>query len=201
MLRHRITAYTDYKSPYAYVASQATFELAARPDVDLEWLPYTLDIPSYLGTVEERDPHQGRKVRYGYMDARRLAERQGLVLKGPRRIYSAYLSSVGLLYAKRCGLFAGYHREVFRRFWNRELDIDSPTEMSALISELGGDGEAFAAYAQGTGREEHDRIRAEAEDAGVFGVPTFVLDGELFFGGDRLPLLHQVLDERLIRAR
>jgi 2-hydroxychromene-2-carboxylate isomerase len=41
----------------------------------------------------------------------------------------------------------------------------------------------------GLAREEHDRIIAEAEALGVFGVPTMVFNGELFWGGDRIPIL------------
>jgi hypothetical protein len=47
----------------------------------------------------------------------------------------------------------------------------------------------FEAYAEGPARGEHDRIIAEAEAQGVFGVPTMVFNGELFWGGDRIPLL------------
>jgi hypothetical protein len=55
--------------------------------------------------VEERTPHFWRKVRYSYMDARRHANAQGLTMKGPRRIYDAFYSSAGMLFAQRHGLF------------------------------------------------------------------------------------------------
>jgi 2-hydroxychromene-2-carboxylate isomerase len=42
---------------------------------------------------------------------------------------------------------------------------------------------------QGPARREHDRIIDEAEALGVFGVPTMVLNGELFWGNDRIDLL------------
>jgi 2-hydroxychromene-2-carboxylate isomerase len=78
-----------YKSPYAFVANKRLFELEDVHGVELEWLPYTLRIPEFMGTVEERTPHFWRKVRYSYMDARRHANAQGLIMKGPRRIYDA----------------------------------------------------------------------------------------------------------------
>ncbi|WP_247521010.1 hypothetical protein [Bradyrhizobium sp. 190] len=81
----RVRIYTDYKSPYAFVADKRLFELEEICDAELEWLPYTLRIPEFMGTVEERTPHFWRKVRYAYMDARRYANAQGLTMEGPRR--------------------------------------------------------------------------------------------------------------------
>lgn len=190
-----IRVYTDYKSPYAFVADAPTWRLAEEFDLRLEWLPYTLQIAGYLGSVEERTAHQWRRVRYSYMDARRFANQQGLTLRGPKTIYSAYHSSAGMLFAQRAGIFRAYHETVFRRFWSHELDVDSADDIRDVIEGIGGDGAAFIAYAEGPGRSEHERICLEAEDMGVFGVPMYVLDGELFWGGDRLPLLKERLRE------
>lgn len=96
MEKRRVRIYTDYKSPFAFVANQALFELEEKEGVELEWLPYTLRIPEFMGTVEERTPHFWRKVRYSYMDARRYANAQGLTIKGPRRIYDAFYASAGM---------------------------------------------------------------------------------------------------------
>ena len=116
-MKKRVRVYTDYKSPYAYVANKALFKLERTHDVELEWLPYTLRIAEYLGSVEDRSPHDWRKVRYAYRDARRFANEQGLILKGPRRIYDGALSSAGMLFAQRGGFFRAYHDAVFERFW------------------------------------------------------------------------------------
>lgn len=84
-MKPRVRVYTDYKSPYAYVANKPLFDLEKSHDIELEWLPYTLRIAEYLGSVDDRSPHYWRKVRYAYMDARRYANEQGLVLKGPNK--------------------------------------------------------------------------------------------------------------------
>ncbi len=73
MTRPLVRIYTDYKSPYAFVANKRLFELEEKYGVELEWLPYTLRVAEFMGTVEERTPHFWRKVRYLYMDARRHA--------------------------------------------------------------------------------------------------------------------------------
>ena len=185
----RIRVYTDYKSPFAYIANKRLFEIEQELGVELEWRPYTLRIPEFMGAVEERTPHFWRKVRYSYMDARRLANAQGLTIKGPRRVYNGFYASAGMLFAQRNGIFRPYHDAVFRKFWNHELDVDELPEVSAIITSVGGSAEDFASYVHGDARAEHDRIIDEAETLGVFGVPTMVFNDELFWGTDRIDML------------
>ena len=73
-----LTAYIDYKSPYAYLAKDLAYELEREFPVRVDWLPYVLDIPSFLGSAwvddagrviqQQRNAHQWRRVRYSYMD-------------------------------------------------------------------------------------------------------------------------------------
>src|SRR5262249_30149096 len=163
MDRPRVRIYTDYKSPYAFVANKRLFELEEKYGVELEWRPYTLRIPEFMGTVEERTPHFWRKVRYAYMDARRFANAQGLTMKGPRRIYDAFYSSVGMLFAQHHRFFRPYHETVFRRFWNHDLEIDDLSAISGVIASVGGSEEDFRTYVEGPARAEHDTIIDEAE--------------------------------------
>jgi 2-hydroxychromene-2-carboxylate isomerase len=189
MEKPRVRIYTDYKSPYAFVANKRLFELEEKYGVELEWLPYTLRVAEFMGTVEERTPHFWRKVRYAYMDARRYANAQGLTMKGPRRIYDAFHSSVGMLFAQRHGIFRPYHDTVFRRFWSHDLEIDDLQAICDVIASVGGSAKDFRAYVAGPARADHDRIIEDAEALGVFGVPTMVFNGELFWGGDRIDML------------
>ena len=114
---------------------------------------------------------------------------RSLTLKGPRRIYDAFYASAGMLFAQRHALFRPYHDTVFRRFWSHELEIDELPAISGVIADVGGSAADFETYVQGPARAEHDRIIDEAEAIGVFGVPTMVFNGELFWGGDRIDLL------------
>jgi 2-hydroxychromene-2-carboxylate isomerase len=189
MEKPRLRIYTDYKSPYAFVANQRLLALEDDHGVALEWLPYNLRIPEFMGTVEERTPHFWRKVRYLYMDARRFANAQGLTMKGTRRIYDSFFASAGMLFAQRHGFFRPYHETVFRRFWSHDIEVDDLPAISALIASLGGSPAEFEDYVRGPARAEHDRIIDEAEALGVFGVPTMVFNGELFWGGDRIDML------------
>jgi 2-hydroxychromene-2-carboxylate isomerase len=186
MAAKEITLYIDYKSPYASLAKDPAYELEREFDIRLNWRPYTLNIPDFLGSVEERNPHQWRRVRYSYMDARRLANMRGLTVRGPQKIFDSSIAAIGMLFAQRCGSFRAYNDKVFERFWKRELDIEDRAVIRNVLEEIGADASGFYDFLDGEGRREHDRIAREAESIGVFGVPTFVIDGEIFWGGDRL---------------
>jgi 2-hydroxychromene-2-carboxylate isomerase len=188
-----VTVYIDYKSPYAYLAKDPAWELERDFDVLLEWLPYTLDIPEFLGTVEGRNAHQWRRVRYSYMDARRLANRRGLTVRGPQKLFDSSLAAIGMLYAERHGVFRKYNDLVFERFWKRELDIENREGIRAALAEAGAPVASFFDFLDGEGPAAHDRICRQAEAKGVFGVPTFVVDDEIFWGGDRLWMVREKL--------
>jgi 2-hydroxychromene-2-carboxylate isomerase len=195
-----IVLWSDYVSPYAFVAKAWAYELEADYDVPVVWRPYTLDIASFQGSVAERDAHHWRRVRYAYMDARRYANKQGLVLMGPKKIFYARPINAGMLYAQKHGVFRAYNDLAFDRFWRRKLDPESQEAVAAVLIEAGA-APGFEDFLAGEGGAEHDGLRGEAEASGVFGVPTFAFDGELFWGGDRIGLLRERLDEKGVKRR
>ncbi len=144
-----VIAYTDYKSPYAYLAKDPTYDLERDLGVRVEWRPYILDIPSFLGSArvdeegrvieEARNAHQWRRVRYSYMDARRQAVKRGLTIRGPQKIFDSSLAAAGMLFAQASGdaIFRRYNDLVFERFWRRALDIESVDALTAVLAEAG----------------------------------------------------------------
>jgi 2-hydroxychromene-2-carboxylate isomerase len=200
-----VTVYIDYKSPYAYLAKDLVYELERDCAVHIDWLPYILDIPSFLGSArlddagrvveESRNAHQWRRVKYSYMDCRRQAKKRGLTIRGTPKIWDSTLAACGLLYAKRQGedVLRRYHDITFARFWKRDLDIEDPSVIADVLAEAGGDATGFAEYAAGQGPREVDRISRAAEETGIFGVPSFVVDGEQFWGSEHLPDIREML--------
>jgi len=199
-----ITAYTDYKSPYAYLAKDLTYALERELAVRVEWLPYVLDIPAYLGSArvdaegrvleENRNAHQWRRVRYSYMDCRRQARKRGLVIRGPQKIWDSSLAAAGMLFAKRAGdaVLRRYHDSVFERFWQRELDIEDAMIIGNVLAEAGADATEFVSQTPML-RDEVTMISRAAEERGVFGVPSFIVDGELFWGSEHLADIRAML--------
>ena len=195
-----LTVYIDYKSPYAHLAKGPVYSLADEVGVTLDWLPYDLNIPSFLGSArldpvtgqvveENRTAHQWRRVKYSYMDCRRQARKQGIVIRGTQKIWNSRIALIGLLYAKAEGeaVLRGYQDRVFERFWQRELDIEDPAVVATVLAEAGADAGGFAAYVEAAGPAALDAVCRDAEEKGVFGVPSFILDGELFWGSEHLP--------------
>jgi 2-hydroxychromene-2-carboxylate isomerase len=189
--------YTDYKSPYAYLAKDLAYDLERDLPVHLDWRPYILDIPSFLGSArvdalgnvleEARNAHQWRRVRYSYMDCRRQARKRGLTIRGPQKIWDSTLAAAGMLFAQRAGdaVFRRYHDTVFERFWQRALDIESADALAAVLTASGASASAFSAEIDAL-REKVAAISRAAEADGVFGVPTFVFRGEIYWGREHL---------------
>ena len=59
--------------------------------------------------------------------------------------------------------------------------------------EAGAETAGFASYLTGEGRAELVRVCRDAEEKGVFGVPSFIVDGELFWGREHLPDIREML--------
>jgi 2-hydroxychromene-2-carboxylate isomerase len=204
-----IIVYTDYKSPYAYLAKDLAYGLERDFPVRLDWRPYILDIPSYLGTArvdaagnvieQARNDHQWRRVRYSYMDCRRQAKKRGLIIRGTQKIWDSALAAAGMLFAQRAGddVFRRYHDLVFERFWRRDMDIENVDVISLVLSEVGAEGSRFLLGVDAL-RDEVAAISRAAEAEGVFGVPTFCLEGEMFWGSEHLPDIRDILGRRAI---
>ncbi len=84
------------------------------------------------------------------------------------------------------------HR-VFRAYWAEDRDISTASTLSELLAELGLP--AYVLDATNTDACKQSLIAAtgEAERAQIFGAPTFIVDGQLFWGQDRLPLVERAL--------
>jgi 2-hydroxychromene-2-carboxylate isomerase len=197
--------YIDFKSPYAYLAKDPAYAIEDEFGIEIDWRPLTLDIPSYLGSARldakgkvaesNRTPQQWSGVKYAYRDARRYASLRNLTLRGTTKIWDSSLAGLGMEWAKAQGraILRGYIDRVYDRFWKRELDIEDPRVVEAVLAESGADLIGFAAFCHGDGRAQHDVRQLQIFDAGIFGVPSFIVDGELFFGREHLPRVRWLL--------
>jgi 2-hydroxychromene-2-carboxylate isomerase len=204
-----LVVYIDLKSPYAFISIAPTRAVVRAAGVAVEWRPFTLDIPSYLGSARldqrgkvaesNRTPAQWRGVRYAYRDARRYARLAGNVLRGTEKIWDSSIAGIGLLWAQRQSptIADAYLDDSYARFWRRELDIEDPAVVAAQLDAAGADTAGFADFLAGPGRVEHDRINAAAFGAGVFGVPGYLVADEYWFGREHLPRVGWLLGGRV----
>ncbi len=202
----RLAVYIDLKSPYAFIAIRPTRAMAERAGVEIDWRPFTLDIPSYLGSAkldergkvaeQNRTATQWSGVRYAYRDARRYAALQGYTLRGTEKIWDSSQAGIAMLFAKRHGRLDAFLDVAYPPFWRRELDIDDAAVLEATLEQAGVATSGFRAFLSGEGRAEHDRINEAAFGAGVFGVPTYLVEDEMRFGREHLPRTEWLLQGR-----
>jgi 2-hydroxychromene-2-carboxylate isomerase len=203
-----LIVYVDVKSPYAFVAKDPTRALVRELGIRAEWRPLTLDIPSYLGSAKlddkgkvaasDRTPEQWHSVRYAYRDARRYAQLQGHTLRGTVKIWDTSLVHIGMRWAggQDDAVLAAYLDRCYEQFWRRELDVEDPAVIRAELAAAGADVAGFEDYLAGAGRARHDAEQAAIFEAGIFGVPSYVVDGELLFGREHLPRVRWLLQGR-----
>ena len=102
-----LTVYIDFKSPYAYLAVEPTRRLAEELGITIDWQPFVLDIPSYLGSAKldtsgkvaeaSRSQDQWSGVKYAYYDCRRYANLRGMTIRGTVKIWDTNLAATGML--------------------------------------------------------------------------------------------------------
>ncbi len=202
-----LIVYIDIKSPYAFAAYRPLLALEEQLNLQFDWRPLTLDIPSYLGSARKkkgkvveskRSSTQWAMVKYAYKDARRYAERQGLILKGTEKIWDSSIANIGIFWAMQTARdrLGEYLHAVYPPFWRRELDIEDVSVVEACLQQARIDPAGFDAFQQGDGRALHDALQPQLHPAGIYGVPTFVLGGNILFGREHIPYLRWHLSGR-----
>jgi 2-hydroxychromene-2-carboxylate isomerase len=184
--------YSDYKSPFAYLAFDPAFALEQRFRIRLRWIPFQLRIKG----KGERSLYSEHKARYSYLDARRWATPRGLVIRGPLKVYDTTPALIGGLFAEQQGRLLDYSRKVYELFFNRGLEADQPGAVASVVASLGMSADDYRRYLAGEGALAYQRAQDEAANDHVFGVPLFFFENEPFWGHDRLP----ALEERLTAA-
>src|SRR5215470_8023961 len=113
MIRSLIV-YFDYKSPYTFIARDLINALEQDLGIDVEWRPYCINISEIFGNaevndrgelvVDGRNEQQWRRIRYMYMDCRRIARKRGLTLRAPLKVFRSTTALIGALYVRQRGM-------------------------------------------------------------------------------------------------
>lgn len=185
-----VDAFFDLRSPYSYLALKPARTLAENSGVAFEWWPFLTDFQSaYGGEVEQRSPRDVAKLKYLYMDCRRLAKLQGLTVRSTIKLWDATLGSKAVLFAKSKGRLWEFCDPLLAAFWKREFDLESHEQVEAAVVAAGLSAEEWCDYLRERAARDLDAAQQHADQLGVFGAPTFVYAGEMYWGGDRLGLL------------
>lgn len=185
-----ITFYLDFISPYAYLAFEQLPEALMGHSTSVCYKPVLfgalLKHHGQLGPAEIAG-----KREWTYRQVLWLAHQQGLALQLPATHPFNPLALLRLALA--CGAPQQPNRyvceTVFRHVWQGGLEAADPARLQALTQQL-------QPASQPDSDEVKARLKANTAEAiaqGVFGVPTFELDGKLFWGLDALPMLRAYL--------
>jgi 2-hydroxychromene-2-carboxylate isomerase len=197
LMKH-VDFYFDFVSPYPWLASHQLGELRESTAVKFCFVPVLfaalLDHNSNMGPAEIP-----AKRRYTLQDTQRWAVHLGLKFKSPpahpfNPLKPLRVTSV----IDDDGLREALAVKLFDAAWSEGRDINSDSVIDEVAGSIGLSGQELLGKAHTVEIKERLRLQTErAIQAGVFGVPSFVVNGEIFWGNDRLLFLKEYLQGRL----
>jgi len=193
-----IELYWDAGSTNSYFAWHLIRPLAARRNAELVTHPFNLGyVFRHHNYVLMDEP--AAKIANRKRDLARWAEKYRLPFRFPD-LFPIKTSRIlrGAIAARGWQREADYIDAIFRRYWERnDASIAEPAGLRAVAAELEIDADAFDAACDS---EEVRQALIDSTDAGlsrgVFGTPSFVINGELFWGKDRMDFI----EDELLRA-
>ena len=191
-----IEAYFDFRSPYAYFANYRICQGLFVPPVKVKWLwrPVSIDVLLNLQAGRDawavyNDPLSAQKRAHLLADVRRNAAFYNIPLrapKPPRPNSIPALCAAALLGPEG---HDGFRTAVFDALWRQQRDISDSGVLAECLMGAGLDPDLVNRAATSEGRQALAEDTKLAYSNGIFGVPTFVYNNEIFFGNDRLDML------------
>ena len=188
----------DFSSPYSYLLSEKIDELAARHGRKVRWHPILLGIVFKASGSAPLTLQFAPKADYAVLDFARSARFMGLPYRHPDKFPLATQNSARAYYwlhGRDCALARRFAHAVFRALFVDNRDVSAPETVLELATGLGVDRAELEAGLQS--QEMKDRLKQEVDTAlslGVFGAPYVVINGQPFFGADRLPQIERWLE-------
>jgi 2-hydroxychromene-2-carboxylate isomerase/predicted thioesterase len=193
--RPRIDFWFDFHSPWCYLASTRIGDLARRHEAALAWRP--LHLAKLMEAVDGRRPLEANPafVRWYQQDLVDQAALLGLPLAPhPRYPLRPARAQRLALRAAELGKAEALVGPLIKAYWSEAADIEDLATLARFAAAAGIDPETVPAIvADERLKAGLEANLAEAVRTGLFGVPTAVLDGKLFFGNDHLDLLEHWL--------
>jgi 2-hydroxychromene-2-carboxylate isomerase len=184
----------DFVSPFAYLAWQKLPALAQRHDCDLR--PHVTDLAALKLLAGNTGPSNRaipNKTRYLQFDKKRWAARYRAPIVNPQSFDSARANR-GFFYAEDKNRAADYLDACWRRIWGEGGDPTSDALLADVASALHWSASEFLAFTTSqTAQARYETATREAHEHKVFGVPTMIVAGEMYWGNDRLDFLEEHL--------
>lgn len=205
-----VSCFYSLSSPWAYFAGPQVQDIVRRHHVRLVLKPYDFqEVAPKTGGVPIRTRPEPRKT-YHALELDRWRRYLGMPLQLTPRHYPADGQPAGwnkppgwmVIAAQERGLDAfRLSHALLRALWAEERNTADPEVRVAIAEENGLPGrELLAAETSAEVQALYRRYSDEAVELGVFGAPTYILDGERFWGQDRLGFLDRALDARRMQS-
>ena len=192
-----IDYYFSLPSPWAYIGHKVFQDLASAHDLKVNYKPVQLgDLFSETGGLPLGKRHPVRQ-RYRMVELQRWREKRGLDfhLSPTHWPFMPHLPDGIVIAAIEAGFNPdAFLRRAFAAIWEDQLDLADPAVLIRLADESGLPGSKLVERAASAEIAAiYEQNRQDAMTAGVFGSPAYVLNGEVFWGQDRLDLLADAL--------
>jgi 2-hydroxychromene-2-carboxylate isomerase len=186
----------DCSSPWTYLGFVNVQPVAAEFGVDIQWKPIL--VGGIFNAVNDsvyrnRENPVPAKAKYSRKDLYDWARVTGIEINWPSIFpVNSVKAMRGCLVAAESGRLVPFAARVFHAYWGEDRDIADDAVLAEIVAQTGLD---RAAFFDGIARQEvKDRLKANTQeviDRGGFGSPTmFVNRTDMYFGNDRLPLVH-----------
>jgi 2-hydroxychromene-2-carboxylate isomerase len=196
--RKPIHFYFDFISPFGYFASLRIDDLAGRHGREVEWTSMLVGVSVLKVMGIPAIVELPLKGPYVVNDAKRYARQHRVAFERPSSSATSRPVEAGRVFAWANEMDPAAAKRlaslIFRSYFVRCLDIGQDNVLRACASEAGLSWQAYeAARDEGTPAALLRRNVDESIERGVFGSPFFIVDGEPFFGLEKLPLLEEWL--------
>jgi 2-hydroxychromene-2-carboxylate isomerase len=194
----KLEFFYDCSSPWTYLAFSKIEDVARRHDAELIWRPIL--VGGLFNTVnpsvyESRAKPVPVKAKYYVKDLRDWAQFYGLKIGNPTVFpVNSVKAMRGAFVANEHRMIAQYSRRVFEAYWGDDRDISKDDVLREIVLGVGLEEKEF--FTKIASDEYKAHLRANTEELigrGGFGSPTMFVEGSMFFGNDRLPLVEHAL--------
>jgi carboxymethylenebutenolidase len=196
-MSRQITVYYALQSPWTYLGWARLREIVERTGAAAHYRPIQSGrMFEASGTLPLAKRPKQRQA-YRLMELRRWRDHLGVPLNLHPRYFpvdETLAARMAIAHGQRSGDIAALSQAMMAAVWVQEQDLADRATLLGIAREQGADGTALLAAAQNEAvQSEYDGNTDAAIEQGVFGVPTFVIDDELFWGQDRLDFVARAL--------
>jgi len=186
----KVKLFFNFRSPYCYIASKTIFSLLDDFHAEFDWKPLA-------GWTGRSAPDRAKvKIPLVRQDIRRITKKMGIAMNPPPITTEPTKAGAASLLAEERGLLREYVVAMMDKEWAVGQDIGDPEIILTVGQDIGLDKqELLNALESPNYLARMEENWQEAQSLGVFGVPTFVIGEEIFWGSDRIDYVRDHLQE------